>query len=560
MREFTVRGAAVALSICLVAVALVRMRGPTSSAAGRNEDISAAPQIEVAHAQIPTRGEWGDQRDGTYANPVMPGDFSDLDAIRVGRDFYAISSTFQYSPGLLVLHSSDLVNWQIVGHVVPDITRLSPALNWDKMRSDGRGIWAGAIRFHDGKYWVYFGTPDEGLFMSTAHDPAGPWAPIKQVYSGAGWDDPCPFWDDNGQGYLVMTHFQVEASNGKDYNIHLFKMTPSGERLLASSDPVIHQSKGSEANKLYKESGLYYHYYSEVAPEGRVIMMRRAPSLSGPWETKQLFHVHPILDKEPNQGGLIELPTGTWYFVTHQGTGDWEGRAGVLLPVTWTRGWPIIGTIGPDGIGNMLWRGRKPISGFPVTSLVANDDFSDPLLKPEWEWRYQPRPAKWSLVERPGFLRLRAFRPLRSGDFKTVGNVLTQRSMRTKKNQVTVKLDIAGLVSGQEAGIAHFANTFCTFSVVKKGADYTLMYDNNGRKMPGPRISQTILWVRSSWGFDGLSQYSYSLDGNTFKDFGYSYQLSWGSYRGDRIGIFTFNNEQEDGFLDVDAFSYKLSQ
>ena len=560
MRDFIVRGAAAALSICLVAVALVRMRSQTSSVAGRNEDISPAPQIELDHAQIPTRGEWGDQRDGTYANPVMPGDFSDLDAIRVGADFYAISSTFQYSPGLVVLHSSDLVNWQIVGHVVPDITRVSPDLNWDKMSRDGRGIWAGAIRFHDGKYWVYFATPDEGLFMTTAHDPTGPWAPLKQVYSDAGWDDPCPFWDDDGQGYLVITHFKVEASNGKAYNIHLFKMAPSGERLLASSDRIIHQAKGSEANKLYKKSDLYYHYYSEVTPEGRVIMMRRAPSLSGPWETKQLFHVHPVLDKEPNQGGLIALSAGAWYFVTHQGTGDWEGRAGVLLPVTWTHGWPIIGRIGPDGIGNMLWRGRKPISGFPVTSLVANDDFGDPLLKSEWEWRYQPRPAKWSLIERPGFLRLRAFRPLRSGDFKTVGNVLTQRSMRTKKSEVTVKLDIAGLVSGQQAGIAHFAKTFCTFTVVKKGADYTLLYDNNGRKTPGPRISQTILWLRSSWGFDGLSQYSYSLDGNTFKDFGSSYQLSWGSYRGDRIAIFTFNSEREDGFLDVDAFSYKLSQ
>jgi beta-xylosidase len=558
MSDSKVRFATIVLSICLVAIALARIKG--GLAPGRKDRIASTVQINSVRAGKPTQGEWGDQGDGTYANPVMPGDFSDLDAIRVGEHFYAISSTFQYSPGLAVLHSRDLVNWEMIGHVVPRLTRISPDLNWDKMKRDGRGIWAGAIRFHAGKYWVYFGTPDEGLFMSTAKDPAGPWTPVKQVYSEPGWDDPCPFWDDDGQAYLVTTHFRVEASNGKDYNIHLFKMTSDGEALLPGSDRIIHQSPGSEANKLYKRNGLYYHYYSEVTPEGRVIMLGRAPSLAGPWKTKQLFHVHPLVDKEPNQGGLIELSRGAWYFVTHQGTGDWEGRAGVLLPVTWIQGWPIIGRVGPDGIGNMVWRGPKPISGFPLTSLAASDDFSEQVLRPEWEWRYQPRSTKWSLAERPGFLRLHGFHPQRGGDFRTVGNVLTQRSMRTKQCQVTVEFDIAGLVAGQEAGIAHFAKTFCTFGVVQTGTIRALVYNNNGHKMPGPSVSQNTLWLRSTWDFSGQNQFAYSLDGIAFSAFGNPYQLSWGSYRGDRIGLFTYNNAQDGGFLDVAAFSYKVAR
>ncbi len=106
---------------------------------------------------------WGDQGDGTYRNPVLPADFSDLDCIRVGADYYAISSTFQFSPGMVVLHSRDLVNWSILGHVVKDLGQISPELNWDRMNRYGRGVWAGAIRYHARRYWVYHLYDQSGL-------------------------------------------------------------------------------------------------------------------------------------------------------------------------------------------------------------------------------------------------------------------------------------------------------------------------------------------------------------------------------------------------------------
>lgn len=159
---------------------------------------AAAPVLEP-----PADGRWGDQKDGTYVNPVLPGDFSDIDVIRVGEDFYAVSSTFQYSPGVVVLHSQDLVNWSVLGHVVDDLTLLDPQLNWDRMGRSGRGIWAGAIRFHAGRFFVYFGTPDGGIYMASARNPAGPWTPVKPVLASPGWDDPCPFWDEDGTAYLV---------------------------------------------------------------------------------------------------------------------------------------------------------------------------------------------------------------------------------------------------------------------------------------------------------------------------------------------------------------------
>lgn len=126
---------------------------------------------------------WGDQEDGTYCNPVLPSDYSDIDCIRVGDDYYAISSTFQYSPGMVIIHSKDLVNWTIKGHVVSDLRQISEEMNWTRMNRYGRGIWAGAIRYYQGKFYVYFGTPDEGYFMSTATDPAGPWERYETQYS-----------------------------------------------------------------------------------------------------------------------------------------------------------------------------------------------------------------------------------------------------------------------------------------------------------------------------------------------------------------------------------------
>jgi beta-xylosidase len=516
-------------------------------------------QSATPFTEQPTAGEWGDRSDGSFANPILPADFSDLDAIRVGSSYYAISSTMQYSPGMTVLESRDLVNWRIVGGVVADLTAIDPALNWDRMDRAGRGIWAGAIRWHDGKFWVYFATPDQGIYMSTAHAAAGPWTPVQLVMPATGWDDTCPFWDDDGTMYLVTSHTAAEGPSATKYNIHLFRLTPDGRSIVAGSDRIIHQSRGSEANKLYKWNGLYYHYYSEVHPEGRVAMIERAPSLDGPWQSHQLLHVHGAVDKEPNQGGIVQAQDGKWWFFTHQGRGDWEGRAAVLLPVTWIDGWPIVGRIGPDGVGEMLWHGTKPVAQQPLSTVTASDDFASPMLRPEWQWNYQPRAGLWSLTERKGFLRLHAFAPLKPGDLKSVGNVLTQRAFRSTRNEFTVKLDVSGMVDGEEAGLSHFAKSFASIGVVQSGSTRTVSVNDNGSRTSGPELKQSTVWLRSSWGFDGASSFSYSLDGKSFVPLGAIYQLTWGSYRGDRAGLFTVNDKTA-GWADFDSVRYEVAR
>ena len=526
---------------------------------------AALPDLGEAPAAWGNWTNWGDRGNGIYRNPVLPADYSDIDCIRVGADYYAISSTFQFSPGMVVLHSRDLVNWRIIGHVVNDVTQIGPEMNWDRMDRYGNGIWAGAIRYHAGRFWVFFGTPQEGFFMSTAENPAGPWTPLHPVMRAAGWDDGCPFWDDDGQGYFVCTQFSPDPVTGKKYNVHLFKLSPDGRDLVPGSDTIIHQSEGSEANKLYKVGGFYFHLYSEVKPgEGRVVMMHRGRTINGPYETRQLSNAQRDV-KEPNQGGLVQTETGAWFFLTHHGSGSWEGRAASLLPVTWLDGWPILGAPDAKKIGSMVWSARKPVSGMPIVVPQTIDLFDAPELSPQWEWNYQPRAEFWSLTERPGFLRLRAFKTLDTDNLLKVGNVLTQRSLRADNVGVIVRIEMAGMADGQLAGLCHFsaarlknlpAANSASLGVRQLGAERFLEYSSNGTLTRGTQILGTTLWLRSAWGLDGLSRFSFSTDGQHFFSFGDPYQLAWGAYRGDRLGLFTYNNISDSGYVDIDWVHY----
>ena len=515
------------------------------------------PLVDVARAADdapPAWGNWpawGDQRDGTYRNPVVPGDYSDIDCIRVGSDYYAISSTFQYSPGMVVLRSKDMVNWHIIGHVISDVTKIGPEMNWDRMNRYGKGVWAGSIRYHDGKFRVYFGTADEGYFMSTAENPAGPWEPLHRLTTEAGWDDCCPFWDDDGQGYFVGTHFK------DGYKAWLYKLTADGRDLVPNSRVLINEGDHREANKLYKINGTYYHFFSEHKMGiGRYVMMQRAKAITGPYtEKRQLSHAQTAV-REPNQGGLVQTEKGDWYFFTHHGTGGWEGRCASLLPVTWVDGWPILGKVGQDGVGTMVWRAPKPVAASPILTPQTDDSFDGPTLGVQWEWNYQPRAEKWSLTERAGYLRLHAWKPLRPDDLKRAGNTLTQRVMRTSRNVVTAELDVAGMADGQVAGLCHYSRNYATIAVRREQGVLTIETARNQKIVRGPEFKGRTVWLRSEWGLDGVCRFSFSTDGKTFGRLGETYTFGWADYRGERVGLSSYNNSGEAGYADFGSFTY----
>jgi beta-xylosidase len=506
--------------------------------------------------------QWGDLGNGHYRNPVLPADYSDLDVIRTGDDYYAITSTFQFSPGIAVLHSRDLVNWTTVGHAVPDLTQISPQLNWDRMNRYGRGIWAGAIRYHQGRFWIYFGTPDEGYFMTSAERPKGPWTPLHHVLKSPGWDDCAPFWDDDGKGYLVGTHF----SDG--YKIHLWEMTADNKDLIADSDQVIYQAKGSEASKLYKINGTYYHFFSEVVGNTRVMMMRRAASIRGPWSDKRQLMQGDRPAREPNQGGIVPGPDGNWYFFTHHGMGDWEGRSASLLPVVWIDGWPVIGKPDADGVGTMVWGGKMPLAGAPHSFPQGSDEFDAGNLSPVWEWNYQPRAGKWSLDERPGFMRLHAFAGMDGSNLLKVGNVLTQRVVRTSGQSFSARIELKAMADGQHAGLVHFtaqldrnpAASSASVGVVMENGRWFVEVSRDGVYKRLQAWPHDAIWLQSAWGLDGKSAWSISADGKAFQPVGEMFQLTWGAYRGGRVGLFTFNPLKEQGYVDIDSVQYAIDR
>ena len=510
-----------------------------------------------ADADVGNRGAWGDQGDGTFKNPVLPGDFSDPDVIRVGSDYYFITSTFQYSPGMAVLHSRDLVNWQYLSHCVADLTQLGPELNWDRMNRYNRGIYAGAIRYHAGRFQIYFTTMDEGVFMTSATNAAGPWEPVTCVSDRHGFDDPCPFWDDDGQAYLLL------STPGKKWWTHIFKLNADGKTIDPASDRIIDDYQSSEGNKLYKFNGTYYVFHNQVVPHGpRVGVMMRSTNLFGPYEKKTILEDFPgRYDRQPNQGGLLQTEAGDWWFITHQGrgeTGTYDGRPASLLPVKWVEGWPIPGIMDRHGAGTIAWSGKKPVNGFPIQVPQSDDEFSAPVMAPQWEWNYQPRAGKWSLTERPGWLRLHAFSPLKPGNFFKAGDTLTQRIMGCGGGTVLTKLDVSGMANGQTAGLCLYWSEVCTLGVEQHDGGRQVELNNRGTNTVGQSLNsnQTEVWLKALIDDHGNSTFAWSLDGKIFRPIGGSFPFGWGNYRGTRVGIYSYNNEGDKGYVDVDFFHY----
>lgn len=514
---------------------------------------------------------WGQQTADTYLNPVIPADYSDIDCIEHDGYYYAISSSFQFEPGMAILRSTDMVNWRIYSHAVPDITQISEAQNWTQMDRYGRGIWAGAIRWHKGLFYVYFGCPDEGMFMTTSKKIEGPWAPLTKMNIDGGWDDCCPLFDEDGKNYFVATHF------ADGYKTYIFPLSADGKKVDWEKKVLINEGYGREASKLYKWNGKYYHMFSEDRNGGRYLMMQRADNPMGPYsECHRLCHTQREWN-EPNQGGYLQDKAGNWFFLTHHGRGDWGGRQVSLLPVTWTKdGWPVIGLLDRDEVGSMVWRHAMPetfrpsfkdicgrirkdgetgISGTPgIGSSVTVEGFN----APDWEWNYHPRKDFFNRTSKT--LTLRAFKPLCEDNLLKAGNTLTLRSYQTPFNEVVIAIDLRRMAEGQRTGICHFSSAWSELGVVMQDGKRLLYHrtHDSGQQILVSNVPQRIM-LRSRWGLDGLSHYAYSLDGQTWTDFGPLYQLQWGYYRGDRFGLFTYNNRGEAGQATFSQFRYHCS-
>ena len=477
---------------------------------------------------------WGDQGNGTYRNPVLNVDFSDPDVIRVGRKYYMVASDFHFL-GMQVLESDDMVNWQYISQIYNRFDEPG----WNKNKHYAGGSWAPAIRYHDGLYYVYFCTPEEGLYMSTAKDPHGPWAPLHLVKRVPKWEDPCPFWDEDGQAYLGRSKHGAGP-------IIVHRMSADGKQLL-DEGTTVYEGPIAEGTKFMKRNGYYYL----IIPEGGVgtgwQTVLRAKNIYGPYERKIVLEQGSTKVNGPHQGALVDTPDGSWWFYHFQEI-PVIGRVVHLQPVRWQDDWPLMGVdYDGNGIGEPVSEWQKPIPSSLHFLPQTDDDFNSPTLGLQWQWNHNPVDTHWSLKEREGWLTLKA---MPADSLKLCRNMLTQKVVGYQSESTTL-LTASG---NCYAGLFCSGNTFRGVGLCEKG----VFVEAHRKRKVVLKGQFAKLWVRvQNDCVANRHQFSYSTDGIHFIKIGDAFPMRSGYWKGIRVGVFCYG---KSGNASFDEFTQVVSQ
>ncbi|GIN57053.1 glycoside hydrolase [Lederbergia ruris] len=496
-----------------------------------------------------------DLGNGYYQNPILFADYSDPDVIRVGDDFYLISSSFASTPGIPVLHSKDLVNWEIISHVFDRL----PYDYYDTVRH-GAGAWAPSIRYHQGQYWVFFGIPDHGIFMSTAENPAGPWAPLHLVKEAKGWIDPCPFWDDDGQAYLVFAF--AKSRCGIKNKLKMCRMKPDGTALLSDPELVFDGNANHptiEGPKMYKRNGYYYIFAPAggVKPGWQTVL--RSKQVYGSYEDKIVLHQGKSPINGPHQGGLVELESGESWFIHFQDR-DAYGRIVHMQPVRWENDWPIMGhQQNEENIGEPVLKWKKPNVGkeYPIKAPATSDEFKEEILGLQWQWEANHKPEWYKLNEETG-LRLFA-QPYPKNSHQTLAecpHVLCQK-FPAPVFTVTTKFSFHSSSPTDQAGLVILGKEYEYIALNSDG----LVHVAGTRENPMPieeekeqhLLDSSTVYLRVQVQEEAVCQFYYSVDGKDFLKIGDAFQAKKGHWVGAKIGLFCTTKEvqKDTGFVDV---------
>jgi beta-xylosidase len=481
----------------------------------------------LSHGAARSNITWGDRGNGTYRNPILKADYSDPDVIRVGDDFYMVASDFHFV-GIQVLHSKDLVNWQIVGQV---FHRLTMDPKYDQMNGYAEGTWAPALRYHDGEFYLFVCTPADGLFMWHTKNPAGKWSDTVTVKAVVGWEDPCPFWDDDGKAYLI--HSKRGAGP-----LIINKMSPDGTQLL-DEGVTVYTGPTAEGPKLFKRHGYYYISHPEGGVGTGWQTVERSKDLYGPYERKI------VLSGGPHQGGLVELDNGEAWFIAFNSTG-WLGRICYLEPVTWgSDDWPIFGD---QGKPVDIWKKPRVAHPGPPSLPQTSDEFNAAAMNPIWQWNHNPVDTAWSLTEQKGELRLKA---LPAADLSHARNTLTQK-LWDEFGTIETRLDLGGMADGQRAGLTFFSGNVFDWVGAERTAGAWRVAWSEGQGVD--LKSGARLWLRGTYQ-QGKAKLFYSLDGKQWTDTGRDITLRFASWKGARFGCFTYG--PNGGHVDFDYVHYQ---
>ena len=504
-----------------------------------------------------------DNGDGTYRNPIIHADYSDPDVIRVGEDFYMTASSFNVVPGLPILQSRDLVNWRIINHVFRE---QQPADIFRKPQHGG-GVWAPSIRYQNGEYYVYYGDPDFGIYVTKAKDPAGEWSKPLLIREAKGWIDPCPLWDDEGNAYLI--HAFAGSRAGIKSVLVVNKMNREGTRILDDGVVVFdgHEKHPTvEGPKFHKLNGYYY----VSAPAGGVAtgwqLVLRSKNIYGPYEEKIVLAQGNTPINGPHQGALVDTPTGEWWFVHFQDRGAY-GRIVHLQPTVWKDDFPVIGNNGEP-----VAAFRKPNVGksAPLTTPQDSDEFVGSTLGPQWQW-HANFDSTWAFsFPTRSVLRMNSVQdPEGYKNLWDLPNLLLQK-FPAEEFMVTAKVKIEPRFPGERLALVimgldysligiTFRNEklYVSQAAVKDADKGNLETESTPVELPSRDVH-----LRVTVGKDAVCTFSFSVDGRTFLPVGTPFKAREGRWIGAKVGfVFTRPGKFNDaGTADIDWFRFEKPQ
>jgi beta-xylosidase len=487
-----------------------------------------------------------DNGDGTYTNPVIYSDFPDPDVIRVDSTYYMVSTTMFIFPGVTILKSYDLVNWEYCSNAVQRFD-FSSCYNLAGCNRYSHGQWATSLKYKNGRYYLLFITLDEGGFLCTATKPEGPWQ-IKKLPRG--FYDPGLFFDDDGKIYVGHGNSTIYVTE-LDTNF----VAKSSDVLVFTGDI----RSGLEGTHVYKINGYYYLYCTYGGGDGFQVALR-SRNIYGPYEEKIVIRDNGNLGTGIHQGALIETQMGEWWSVIFQDGGAF-GRFPTLQPVTWQDDWPMLGVNGKGVITYM-----KPNVGreYPITVLPTSDEFDNTTLGMQWGWNHNPDSTKWSLTENPGYLRLSTAKVV--SNLRDARNTLTQRIFayysRSIPTTATTKVDVDNMQDGDVAGLAVFQDPYAFIAIKKtNGIKYAVMV-NNGRAIDSAVVNASTVFLRASANYgNSRASFAYGFDNQSFKKLGNDLAMAFNLsiFTGNKFCLFSYATIATGGFVDFDWFRISWS-
>lgn len=516
-----------------------------------------------------------DNGNGTYTNPIINADYSDPDVCVAGEDYYLTASSFNCIPGLPILHSKDLVNWEIVGHAVKE---LEPKQEFDRP-SHGNGVWAPSIRYHNGEFYIYWGDPDYGVFMVKTKDPAGEWSKPLCVIPGKGLIDTTPLWDDDGRCYLVNAYANSRSRFASVIAIR--ELSADGTKPIGNP-VIIYDGNGTESRtcegpKIYKRDGWYWVMFpAGGVPTGFQVAMR-SKSPFGPYESKVVLAQGKTKINGPHQGAWVHTKFGEDWFLHFQDK-EAYGRVVHLQPVTWKDNWPVMG-VDKDGdyCGEPVTTYRKPkTSGkVQVVNPAESDEFSDTRLGLQWQWHAN---YNETFGMPTAFGSYRVYTHKVSEKFQNlweVPNLLLQKTPADKFT-ATTKIRFTSKDQNQTGGLLMMGLDYSGLVVKRVGNDFQLLQISCKSADKGkPQTEQLIatlkptavdqidyqpgthidIYMRMSVN-DGKMHFSYSLDGKKYTKCGTEFTMREGKWIGAKIGFVAYEPGQKTnrGWIDADWF------